>query len=70
MSGLTGHLIIDPGRFTHQSQASQLADHVHLYHGWPHPDGVRWILPVEQPRHTRERLIASGWPEGAIEVAT
>jgi hypothetical protein len=55
--------------FTHESQASQLAEHIHLYRGWPHPDGVRWILPVESPSSTRQRLIASGWPEDAVAIA-
>lgn len=63
-----GHLIIDPTTYTPE-QHQQLNQHAHTRGGWQHPDGTRWIIPVQAPTTTREQLIRSGLPPETITIA-
>ena len=63
-----GFLLIDPSHFD-AAQASKCCAWSTEHRGWLHPDGVRWIVPVEMPTHKREGLIRDGWPAEAIIIA-
>lgn len=63
-----GHLIIDPTTYTPE-QHRQLNDRATQHNGWQHPDGTRWIIPVQGPTHTREQWIRQGWPPDSITIA-
>ena len=67
---MSGHLIVNPSVFTHADQLAFLQERVATLRGWPHPDGVRWIVPVEAPTTTRGMWVRKGLPEGSVVVAT
>ena len=60
--------MVDPTGFTVE-QWGELREGIALGRGWLHPDGVRWIIPVEAPKTTKERWVRKGLPDKAIEVA-
>jgi len=65
---MRGFLMVDPTPLTNL-QIAALNELVRIGQGWRHPDGVRWIVPVESPKTTREKCLREGWAKESIEVA-
>ena len=64
----TGFIIVNPTEFT-ATQKRELEKRVKAHAGWPHPDGIRWLLPVNSPNTTREKWVRAGWPSDSVEIA-
>lgn len=63
-----GFLLVDPSGLG-EKQAVELDNAVVFWKGWRHPDGVRWILPVQYPKTLKEKWIRQGWPVDSIQIA-
>jgi len=65
---MNGFLLVDPTPLTNL-QIVALTELVRVGKGWRHPDGVRWIVPVEDPTRTRDKCFRKGWAKDSIEIA-
>ena len=63
-----GFLLVDPTPLTNL-QIVALTEMVRVGRGWRHPDGVRWIVPVDGPKTIQEKCLREGWAKESIEVA-